>query len=293
MTIYALRPLGRGAEFGRGAPFYTVRTVRNQGVYTIEGVAPGTYHLYAVPTALLGPFQRFMGGYTKFVLCGLAYGCDDHAPVPVTVAAGQSVTGIAVSDFYTPGPDSFPLVPTAPAATPFPGPSASYPDAMAAALYEAQRGTEAPRVLSGAFSQCPVNDACVALQDRHDGTRAAYFIAEAGSNTETVICAVYVFRDASGWQPLNTACGPYPAPGKSVSATLIGPGCINVRANPGYTNRIVACLPVGTTVAIDGGPVFVQEATASDAGNLNRLWWHLAGRGWMVHQYLTGSYNIA
>jgi hypothetical protein len=76
-----------------------------------------------------------------------------------------------------------------------------------------------------------------------------------------------------------------------VSATFIGSGCINVRASPGYAGKIVECLPVDTTVTIDRGPVFVPESTASEAGDLNRLWWHLVGHGWMVHQYLTGVFN--
>jgi hypothetical protein len=287
MTIYAIRQAGTGADF------YTVRTIKNQSGYSIKGVAPGTYQLYAIPTAGLGPRQHFMGGYTKSVLCGLAYECSDHSPVTVTVAAGQSVTGIAVTDFYIQAPDSFPFVPSgAPAATPLPSPSASYPDAMAAALFEAQRGTQASRVLSVDSEQCPVNEACVSVQDKHDGTRAAYFIAKAGSNTDLVSCGVYVFLDGSGWHPLNTACGVYPAPGKSVSPTFMGGGCVNVRANPGSTGKIVECLTIDSTVTIDAGPVFVPETTASDARNLDRLWWHLANHGWMVHQFLTGVFKV-
>ena len=83
-----------------------------------------------------------------------------------------------------------------------------------------------------------------------------------------------------------------PGSGENRLRQLHGGGCINVRASPGYSGKLVACLPVDTTVTIDDGPVFVQESTPSDAGNLNRLWWHLVGHGWMVHQYLTwGSLN--
>ncbi len=218
----------------------------------------------------------------------------DHSLVPVMVAAGQAVTGIAVTDFYAP-PNAFPLVPTGgPSAPPLPSPSSDFSDAPTAAIYEAQVGTGSVYV-TGSFDRCPINHACVTLGDEHDGRGAAYFVAEAGSNSDVISCGVYVFHDASGWHPLNTACGAYPAPGQTVSATFMGSGCINVRANPGYTARIVDCLPVDTTVTIDAGPVFVQEAVPSDAGNLNRVWWHLVGRGWpggasggwMVHQYLS------
>jgi hypothetical protein len=288
MAIYAIP-----VEPGRSR-FFTVRTITNQGTYSIQGVEPGNYHLFALPAGGFGtPPQHFMGAYTKAVACGLASGCNDHTPVQVTVAASRATTGIAVTDFYAEA-NAYPLVPKGgPTETPLANPSASYPDAMGAARYEARRGTAASNVLQGAFDQCPANDSCVALQEKHDGTRSAFFDAQAGSNAELKTCAIYVFQDAAGWHPLNTACGVYPAPGKSVSATFMGSGCINVRANPGYAGKIVECLPVDTTVTIDGGPVFVQETSASDAGNLNRLWWHLVGHGWMVHQYLTGVFNTA
>jgi hypothetical protein len=286
MTIYAVSV---GAT---GSPFYTVRTIKNQGAYSVEGVAPGSYHLLAVPTGGFGsPPQHFVGAYTKAVACGLAYGCNDHTLVPVSVSPGAVVTGISVTDFYA-AANAFPLVPEGgPTATTLPSASASYPDALAAARYEGRRGTGASTVLSGGFDQCPMNDTCIALEQQHDGTRSAYFDAHAGSNSEIVACGVYVFQDAAGWHPLNTACGVYPVPGRSLSATFMGSGCINVRVDPGYTSKIVECLPVDTLVTIDRGPVFLQEATPSDAANLNRLWWHLVGHGWMVHQYLTGVFN--
>jgi hypothetical protein len=286
MTIYAM-------AVGTDSPFFTVRTIKNQGAYSIKGVAPGDYHLFAVPTGGFGaPPQHFVGAYTKAVACGLAYGCNDHTLVPVSVSPGGVITGISVTDFYA-GANAFPLVPEGgPTATTLPSASPSYPDALAAARYEGRRGTGASTVLSGSFDQCPMNDSCIALEQQHDGTRSAYFDAHAGSNSDTVACGVYVFQDAAGWHPLNTACGVYPVPGRSLSATFMGSGCINVRADPGYTSRIVECLPVDTMVTIDRGPVFLQESTPSDAANLNRLWWHLVGHGWMVHQYLTGVFNV-
>src|ERR1700682_363191 len=285
MSIYAIHVGGKPSDF------YVVRTILNQGIYTIRGIPPGTYHLFATPTGGFGQGpQRFGAAYTRAVLCGLSVKCTDHTPIDVIVASGQAVTDINVSDWYDSNRADYPVVPMPfPSATPTVSPAASYLDAQAAATFEAQFGTGASKVLSGAFEQCPVNEACIAVQEKHDGVRSAYFLAQAGSNTDVVTCGVYVFQDTSGWHPLNADCGRYPAPGKSVSATFLGSGCINVRANPGYSSKIVACLPVDTTVTIDGGPVFVQEATASETANLNRLWWHLAGKGWMAHQYLTSS----
>ena len=104
-------------------------------------------------------------------------------------------------------------------------------------------------MLTGTFSQCPINKACVAVQDKHDGVRSAYSLSQAGLNADLVTSAICVFMDTSGRHPMNTVGGTYPVS-------------------------------------------FVQESTPSDAGNLNRLWWHLVGHGWMVHQYLTfGSFD--
>lgn len=285
MTIYALRTTP-------GRPdFYTVHTIRNQNNFSIQGVAPGSYQLYADPAGdspAVG--HRFGAAYTAAVGCGLAYGCNDHSVLTVEVSAGSAVTGINVGDWYAP-PNSFPVVPPGdPLLVIASGPSPHYPDAASAAAYEALHGTLARQAVSS-FDRCPVNESCVALGPQIDGTRAAYFVARAGSNNDVVDCGVYVFQDSAGWHPLNTSCGQYPAPGRSVGATFMGSGCINVRAAPGYTSRIVKCLPVDSTVTVDSGPVFVAESSPSDSANLNRVWWHLSGLGWMAHEYLTFGSN--
>jgi len=142
--------------------FFTVRAIMNHGSYSIRGVEPGTYHLLLSGRADSVHLQHFNGAYTKAVACGLASGCNDHAPVPVTVRAGQAITGIAVTDFYA-AANAYPLVPKGgPTETPLPSPSRSYPDALAAARYEAEHGTGAPKIVQGAFDQCPSNDAWVA-----------------------------------------------------------------------------------------------------------------------------------
>jgi hypothetical protein len=277
MSVFAIPTTGSTGEF------FVVRSVRGQGNYTLERLPAGTYYLFAVPTEGFGdPPQHFFGGYTKAVLCGNNAGCEDHTPVPVTVTEGQAVTGIGVTDFYA-GANAFPLVPSAaPFATPMPTPARSYADAMGAARYAGWTGTGATLVVTGDASQCPVNEACVALQDQHAGTRAAYVVARAGSNNDLTTCGIYVYQDSAGWHPLNTSCGNYPAPGKTVHASFMGSGCINVRANPGSSAKIVNCLPVDTRVTIDGGPVYVADSSASN----NELWWHLTGEGWMAHQFL-------
>jgi hypothetical protein len=276
MTVYALR------VDGTGLPFYTVQTVKNQGSYIILGVAPGTYYLLDGGM----PDGHFGGAYTKDVPCGLAYGCNDHSLIPVIVAPGQNVIGISVTDWYAP-PDSFPLVPAGgPSPSRLPSAPVGFPTATQAAVYEAQRGTGAP-YLAGAFGQCPTNRACVTLGDERDGTHAAFLVGQAGSNNIFMGCAAYVVQDSSGWQPLNTVCGTFPAPGVSLAISVMGSGCINVQASPSLTSAVVGCIPIDSTVTVDQGPVFVEEPSPPDTPSIAHLWWHLAGHGWMSHQYLS------
>ena len=43
--------------------------------------------------------------------------------------------------------------------------------------------------------------------------------------------------------------------------------------------RVAGCLKDGTNVRVDGGPDYAD----------GKLWWHLANRGWMAHDFLLGS----
>jgi hypothetical protein len=98
---------------------YFVDTAKGQGEYAIE-VPVGTYYLVSYPyegtagntgqvdsyTLGGGPFA---GGYTQMVPCGLAFGCDDHTLLPITVAEGQTVAADP-GDWYAPE-GTFPPMP--------------------------------------------------------------------------------------------------------------------------------------------------------------------------------------
>ena len=90
-------------------------------------------------------------------------------------------------------------------------------------------------------------------------------------------CFVFLYQDASGWHYVNVRCaqatGNIPGPQDLVKVS----GCANVRDAPGLNSRVIACLPNGTTVDVDSAPIYVD----------GHIWWHLAGRGWMVHGNLT------
>ena len=71
-----------------------VDTLQDQSDYTISGLPAGAYHVVSYKTTTLA------GGYTRMVPCGLAYGCDDHSLIDVTVTAGATTTGIDPGDWY-------------------------------------------------------------------------------------------------------------------------------------------------------------------------------------------------
>ena len=96
MTIYAVNQ-------STGQLFKAKSQGPNETRYRIERVSPGTYVVYAwLDDGKLG------GSYSKAVPCGLNADCKDHSLIPVTVNAGQDVTGIDVCDWYGPPPPAPP-----------------------------------------------------------------------------------------------------------------------------------------------------------------------------------------
>ncbi len=93
----------------------------NQGTFSIE-LPPGTYIAYA-----WRPGFEIGGAYTPAVPCGLTTACTDHSLLPVTVAAGETVTNVDLCDWYG-GPGAIPLPPgVVPTVTSAPVPSAVLP----------------------------------------------------------------------------------------------------------------------------------------------------------------------
>jgi hypothetical protein len=104
MTIYAVSTTDRSV-------FFSVAITRAidppKPPYSISGIRPGTYNLFAYLDGNDGPAN---GAYTEYVRCGLSASCSDHTPINVTVRAGETVRDIEVSDFYA-RPDAFPMRP--------------------------------------------------------------------------------------------------------------------------------------------------------------------------------------
>jgi len=83
-----------------------VDTLQNQQYYEIKGLTPGDYRVVAYYRG-----YNMAGGYTNFVLCGFAPGCNDHSLKSVHIDAGTSAANINPSDWYAPD-GTFPPDPT-------------------------------------------------------------------------------------------------------------------------------------------------------------------------------------
>lgn len=103
MTICAFGATDRGVHFCVDVPRATTPP---KSPYTINGVRPGTYHLFAFAEGR----DRAGGAYTEYVRCGLRASCSDHTLIDVVVRAGETVRDIEVSDWYGPT-ESFPARP--------------------------------------------------------------------------------------------------------------------------------------------------------------------------------------
>jgi hypothetical protein len=110
------------------------------------------------------------------------------------------------------------------------------------------------------------------------GTDAGMF--RGGSSCKTfcggAACTVFLYRDAGGWHYVNARCyqdsGYVPGRQDHVFVT----GCANFRSLPSLTAKVLGCLGNGTLVDVDSAPVYRDK----------HIWWHLAGRGWMAHDFL-------
>ena len=281
--IYAISTAGAS----HGA--YSVETNWSQSNFTIKGIPPGSYYVYATNRPVQVPILGCVNGalYSAAVKCGLNVSCTNHSPLRVAVKAGVTAVNIDPGDYFTadalvPAPPAWIVPPNPPTQPALKG----YASARAAAMAGSASQTT---LVVDSMAACPVNRACTAVGVEHDGIDAAYFIGFVGSNKNLIACGTYVVRERAGWRPMSQNCpggGPiFPAIGQTGSVGLgfqnRAPGdCANVRTLPGPTGKVIACLRDGTQVRLDTGPAYVPMA------NTNGLWWHIAGKGWMADDFL-------
>ena len=89
-------------------------------------------------------------------------------------------------------------------------------------------------------------------------------------------CWVYLYEDGAGWHFDSARCAQATGSTPGVQSLVWVSGCANVRAAPGTSADVLDCLKGGTIVDVDSAPVYADA----------RIWWHLAGRGWMAHEFL-------
>lgn len=112
------------------------------------------------------------------------------------------------------------------------------------------------------------------------GTNAARLFGAKSCQTVCDVsgCSVYLFEDSAGWHYLNAGCHQISGSDPSNFDHVFVAGCANVRDAPGLSANVVACLINAVVVNIDSAPVYLD----------GHIWWHLAGRGWMAHDFLLG-----
>ncbi len=276
-----------------GGRFYATQTVNGQTRWHILSVGPGQYYVYAVERlaevqggTYVTP-RRFNAGYTVAIACGLSVSCTDHSPVAVVVIPGRDTGGVGTFDWYS---TDFPRVPVDGPPQPFLKAAPPFATADAAAAY-GEVVTSDALVVAGP-ADCPENRACVWPVSSRTDSGAAYYVVAAGVNGQSITCVLYLYDGAEGWLGYDTKCGTsaiFPAVGAKGHVRLgIGEtGCVNVHESPSLSGRVVACLVTGTSVTVDDGPIYVPSGLRPGTDTVGyAYWWHLAGRGWMVHPYL-------
>ena len=130
---------------------------------------------------------------------------------------------------------------------------------------------------------CPSNSQqCMTVRDRPMlGENAGYVVFQmpAGFSLGS-ICGSYVTWDtnAQAWHSISTYCG---QPGTVLelggTARVTVSTCANVRTFP-VSGDVITCLPNGSLVGLDEGPVSVGDPSV--------IWWHERNVGWIAHQLI-------
>lgn len=261
-------------------------------------VVPGTYHLVAYTVAgSSGPHVGAMGGVN---------GCMGNANCQptwflstVTVGSAQLVNQVEISD-WNPPIDQVPSEPRLVQYATIPPrawPTSDIPPFSTpadAAIYGIGRTRYRSERAGCSVVDPGMPPACLLFESIKLGTDAAYIRALFGDVQNLSPTWIYLFHDAAGWHFLDsvpepaTGQGSPPRPGQqdTIQTSYEGGGCATARIRPGIHQQATACLRAGTAVSIDDGPVYIDEVRAADGVHEGLLWWHLAGKGWVPHEFL-------
>jgi hypothetical protein len=295
LFVYAIRTDGRlpsafaDHEFGRDV-------VLVDEPFAIT-VVPGTYKLVAYTVAgSAGPHVGAMGAIAG---CSSDPACQPHfAMTTVTVRDSELVNQVVIKDWNLPSGavppeprlDQYATIP--PAAWPttdlpaFPTPADAAIFGMERSEYRSATGT------------CPVLNpdlpaACLSFETIQFGTNAAYIRGKLGPAEQLSTIWLYVFKDVAGWHFLSQTVDPPSGQGApprvgqpdTIQTYYQGGRCADVHIGPGRQQKTTTCLGNGTQVSIDGGPTYTEE-TRPDGVHAGSIWWHIVGKGWVLHEFL-------
>jgi hypothetical protein len=106
VTVYAVNVADPRIFFSVDTPRYPLAVVvpGPQAMYTIIGVAPGTYNVFAYRNDDVSNDSGGPGLHSQFFqTCApppAPSSCNDHRLLPVLVNSGQTVAGVDVKDWY-------------------------------------------------------------------------------------------------------------------------------------------------------------------------------------------------
>jgi hypothetical protein len=140
------------------------------------------------------------------------------------------------------------------------------------------------------WSRCVANEHCFKATNPPDavvGTNAGLFSGTDGQypgGGYGSVCIVFLYQNGASWHYVNAGCaqsGGY-LPGRG-DRVFVSSGCANIRSAPGLSSNVLDCLTNLTVVDVDSAPVYLD----------GHIWWHLAGRGWMAHDFLVAPKNCS
>jgi streptogramin lyase len=132
------------------------------------------------------------------------------------------------------------------------------------------------------WSACANGETCFRVESPSRamvGTNAGTFIgrySEYPGGGLGSTCWVFMVEDFKGWHYLNAACVQNPGSSPGAVDRVVVTGCANVRQSHRLSAKVLGCLRNGTVVNLDTAPVYQDK----------HVWWHLAGHGWMAHDFL-------
>jgi hypothetical protein len=196
----------------------------------------------------------------------------------------------AVSSPSPPRPGPTPTAKPCPSSYPLPGLCVGQIGRVpTAAEFAAMKAVGAPAIEKSLgmkdWSACSNGQSCFkagTLTAAMVGSNAAVFDGGFGlfpGGGGGAACWVFLSKDSSAWHYVNSGCAQNPGlvPGSFDSGAHVSvTGCANFRDAATLSSKILGCLGNGTVVGVDSAPVYQD----------GHIWWHLAGRGWMAHDYL-------